>query len=210
MKLESINVGSEQQLGDLKTGIFKKPTSGGIHVSELGLHDDAICDTKYHGGVDQALYVYGTLDYDFWRENYQLELAPGTFGENLTISELSSLNIRVGDRFSIGDVRLEATAPRIPCGTLGRRMNDPKFPVQFRKSKRSGFYCRVLNSGELQPQMTVQFQPTDQETNVSIEELFELNYNPNPTKDEIARVLESPIAVRERERLLDLARKLSA
>ena len=34
-----------------------------VRVTVLGLADDAICDVKHHGGVDQAVYVYGQADY---------------------------------------------------------------------------------------------------------------------------------------------------
>ena len=208
MKLNSVNVGSQQQLGHLTTGIFKQPALEAVPLSDLGLHEDAICDTKYHGGLDQALYLYGQLDYDYWLQEHQLDLEPGTFGENLTIDELSSLTVYIGDQFQIGEVLLEATAPRIPCNTLGMRMKNPKFPIAFRHSGRSGFYCRVLSTGDLESGMSVEKFANQADSRVSIKELFELNYNPRPSLTEIDRVLSTPVAIRERERLMQLRQKL--
>ena len=42
------------------------------------------------------------------------EISPGTFGENLTISELESALFNIGDHLQIEDVRLQVSAPRIP------------------------------------------------------------------------------------------------
>ena len=55
-------------------------------------------DTKNHGGPDQAVYVYGGADYAWWSAELEQELAPGTFGENLTISDLESAPLAIGDR----------------------------------------------------------------------------------------------------------------
>jgi MOSC domain-containing protein YiiM len=116
MKLVSVNIGSSQplEIGNhvSKTGIFKTPVSNSVHVGTLGLESDVVQNTKHHGGVDQAVYVYGTGDYAWWNEQLQVDLEPGTFGENLTISNLESANYRIGDRLQIGTVLLEkAQAP---------------------------------------------------------------------------------------------------
>ena len=86
-----------------------------------------ICDKKSHGGPDQAIYVYGGADYEWWSQELGKEISPGTFGENLTISELQSAHFNVGDYLHINDVILQVTAPRIPCGTFATRMDDPQW-----------------------------------------------------------------------------------
>ena len=75
------------------------------------------------------------------------EIAPGTFGENLTISDLETAGLAIGDRIQVGDVCLEVTAPRIPCGTFAARMGDPGFVARFRIAERPGAYCRVIREG---------------------------------------------------------------
>lgn len=210
MQLTSVNVGSAERLGDLLTGICKRPHEGSIELSTLGLVGDAVCDKKYHGGPDQAVYVYGGDDYAYWADAHGLKLEPGTFGDNLTISGLSSLSICIGDRFSINEVVLEATAPRIPCATLGRRMGDSKFPVAFRNAQRSGFYCRVIHTGVLHPGSDVSHVPTADPNPLSILDMFELYYDPNPSRERLQHALATPIASRDRDRFSLRLEKLDA
>jgi MOSC domain-containing protein YiiM len=61
-----------------------------------------------------------------------------TFGENLTVSELESAALNIGDLLHIGAVTLQVTSPCIPCGTLAGRMEIPTFVKQFRFAKRPG------------------------------------------------------------------------
>ena len=39
-----------------------------VEIGPLGVIDDAIMDIKNHGGPDQAVYLYGQPDYDFFAE----------------------------------------------------------------------------------------------------------------------------------------------
>jgi hypothetical protein len=94
MNLISVNLGQERTLQRKdhveQTGIFKFPTDNPVKVTKLGLEGDVIVSKKHHGGPDQAIYVYGTADYEWWSQQLEKEISPGTFGENLTISELES------------------------------------------------------------------------------------------------------------------------
>ena len=90
MHILSINIGAARTIGNAnvsgQTGIYKLPVAGPVQVTADGLADDAIVDTRNHGGPDQAVYVYGGADYAWWAAELGRELTPGTFGENLTIS----------------------------------------------------------------------------------------------------------------------------
>jgi MOSC domain-containing protein YiiM len=155
MHLASVNVGRArpfQAKAVGQTGIFKEAVSEPVSIGALGLAGDAICDVENHGGPDQAVYVFGVPDYEWWSRELGLDLAPGTFGENLTITDLESAELLIGDRLYVGpQVILEVTAPRIPCVTLARRMNDPRFLVRFRAATRPGVYCRVIQPLLRQP-----------------------------------------------------------
>src|SRR5689334_8005765 len=128
MQLISINIGQKRtQQNGLKletTGIYKLPVQEAVQVTSSGIQEDFIASTKHHGGPDQAIYVYGESDYIWWTQEIGHKPTPGTFGDNFTISELESATFNIGDRLKMGDITLEITAPRIPCKTFARRMED--------------------------------------------------------------------------------------
>ena len=202
MKVISLNLGQEQMLPVKhrveKTGIFKLPTPEPVKITKLGLEGDVIVSKKHHGGPDQAVYVYGATDYEWWAKELRREIAPGTFGENLTISELESARFDVGDYLHIGEVTLQITAPRIPCGTFARRMNDPQWVKKFRQAERRGLYCRVLKEGSIKVDESVSTEGYTGET-ISILEMFRDFYQKNKSEDTLRRHLKAPIAIRARK-----------
>src|SRR5262245_53395610 len=137
MHITSVNVGQRQTIRRARssgsTGIYKQPVEH-AQITEKSLVGDAICDTENHGGPDQAVYIYGEPDYAWWSSELGRALAPGTFGENLTVAGLESAQLNIGDRLRIGTALLEVTAPRIPCATLAARMGEPAFVKRFRQA----------------------------------------------------------------------------
>ncbi len=204
MKILSVNIGNEQllQVDDhlYKTGIYKLPVDGSMEVTENGLTKDYIFSSLHHGGPDQAVYIYGSYDYDWWNAELGRELFSGTFGENLTIQGLESAAFCVGDRLEIGQVILEITAPRIPCWTLAARMDDSEFIGRYRNAERPGLYCRVIRSGTLQAKQQVVLHKFQGEQ-VTILELFRGFYDLKISKVEVQRQLQAPVAIRVRDEL---------
>ena len=213
MHLLSVNVGTASPIDGAgksgKTGIFKRPVEGPVEITRGGLADDAISDKKNHGGPDQAVYVFGAPDYEWWSGELGHEVSPGTFGENLTVSDLKSTVACVGDRMRIGTVVLEVTAPRIPCLTLAVRMGDPAFLKRFRRAERPGVYCRVIQSGEVRAGDTVTHTPYAGER-VPVLEVFRAFFDGESGEEVLRRQLSVPIAVRAREAYEEQLAKLSA
>ena len=208
MNLMSVNLGQEriQQRKDRveRTGIFKFPTEASVKVTKLGLEGDVIVDKKDHGGPDQAVYVYGAADYAWWSTELGVDIAPGTFGENLTISELESGQFNIGDYLHIGEITLQVTAPRIPCSTFATRMNDPQWVKKFRHAERPGLYCRVIKEGLVKAGDPVSIEKYMGET-ISVREMFRDYYDKNKSEETIRRHLNAPIAIRAR---MDIEREL--
>jgi len=209
MQLISINIGKEQtqQRNDYieTTGIYKVPVSGPVEIKSLGIEEDTICDKKHHGGVDQAVYVYGGADYAWWSNELGKELAPGTFGDNLTISELESAQFNVGDYLHIGDITLQVTSPRIPCGTFAARMKDPQWVKKFRVGERPGLYCRVIKEGVVKAGDPVSIERYTGET-VSILQMYRDHYEKEMSAETVQRYLNAPIDIRSRT---DLEKELN-
>lgn len=204
MDLISVNLGQERILprrGRLeRTGIFKFPTQEAVKITRLGLEGDIIVSKKHHGGPDQAVYVYGAADYEWWSKELEREIAPGTFGENLTISELESAQFNIGDTLHIGEVTLQVTAPRIPCGTFATRMDDPQWVKRFRDAERPGLYCRVIREGFVTAGDPVSVERYKDET-ISIVDMFRDYYDKNKSEETLRRHLKAPIAIRDRRAL---------
>jgi MOSC domain-containing protein YiiM len=202
MKLLSINIGSKgiiktSKSGEQNTGIFKQPVDGPVQVTAEGLAGDYIANQKHHGGPDQAVYIYGSDDYDFWADELGRRIAPGLFGENLTISGLESAMFNVGDILRIGKVVLQVTSPRIPCTKFAAKIGDPMFIKKFKEAERPGIYTRVLRTGTLRSGDTVTREPYVEET-VSILEMYREHYNPDKSEATLRRFLNAPIDIRSR------------
>ena len=214
MRLTSVNIGRAKQLAvgerTIETGIYKRPVLSPVHVGHLGLDGDTIVDTKVHGGPDQAAYVYGSEDYDWWAMGIGRPLEPGTFGENLTVDGLLSADYAVGDRLEIGDtVVLEVTAPRMPCDTLAQRMGKPQYLKLFRDSERPGLYCRVIVEGSIRVGDIVTLIPFEGDR-VTMLELFRAHYAKQTPEETLRRFLAAPLAERVRQEKLEQLEKLTA
>lgn len=200
MRIESINVGRVETVrrGDktMQTGICKQPVTGSVQIGVEGIPGDAIVSTEHHGGPDQAIYAYSSDDYDWWAKSMGFDVFPGLFGENLTIRDMPS-DMTIGDRLLIGEVVLEATAPRIPCDTFAARMGDAGFGLLFRRAERPGVYFRVLNAGEVCAGDSAMLVQCD-EHDVTILDLFRYKYRLQHNADDLNRLLEAPIAERFR------------
>ncbi|MDH3576340.1 MAG: MOSC domain-containing protein [Gammaproteobacteria bacterium] len=183
----------------MTTGICKRPVSGSVEVTELGLHGDHVVDSKHHGGLDQAVYAYSADDYEWWASETGRDYPAGLFGENLTIKGLPS-DMYVGDRLLIGDLVLEATSARIPCGTLATRMQDRGFGLTYRKAERPGIYFRVLNPGAVSSGDSVTLVEGGAGT-VTILDLFRFAYATSRDVEDLQRMLDAPIAARVRAKV---------
>lgn len=81
------------------SGIDKRPADGRVHVGELGLVTDHVCNTKHHGGVDQAVYAYDDAEARRWADELGRDLPYGWFGENLRVTGLPVTDAIVGEQW---------------------------------------------------------------------------------------------------------------
>lgn len=213
MHIVSVNIGQKREIEvgpkTISTGLYKLPVDGPVQVGRLGLDGDVICSSKHHGGPDQAVYIYTAPDYAWWSGVLGREIAPGTFGENLTLSDLESAAMVVGDRLVLDEVTLEVTAPRIPCATFAARMEDTGFVKRFRLAERPGFYCRVIRTGHVRVGERARLEPYRGQS-VTILDMYRDFYEPELTETAIRRFLDAPIAIRDRVEKEEQLKKLSA
>ncbi len=109
---------------------------------------------RLHGGPEKALLILASEVIDALRaEGWPVFY--GALGENLTTQGLDYRNWRAGQRFRIGQVLVELTAPREPCRTL----NPYGRGIQTRLRKNpgeAGFYATVLVGGILTPEAIIE------------------------------------------------------
>ncbi len=152
-RLVSVNVGRPRTVpwraDGVTSAIWKQPVNGRVAVRGVNLVGDDQADRTVHGGPDKAVYAYAMVDYRFWQVELGRDLAPGTFGENLTIDGLDIGGALIGERWQIGSAIFEVSQPRIPCYKLGIRMDDPDFPRRFAAAERPGAYLRIVRQGAL-------------------------------------------------------------
>ncbi len=120
-----------------------------VAVRGVNLEGDDQADRRVHGGPEQAVYAYAREDYEWWERELGCDLAPGTFGENLTIAGVDVSGARVGERWRIGTALLEVTKPRLPCWKLEGRMAMPGFIDRFSDAARFGSYLKIVEQGAL-------------------------------------------------------------
>lgn len=153
-QLVSVNVGEPRQIAvrrgrPVMSAIAKAPVPGRVRVAGVNLAGDGQADRRLHGGPDKAVYAYAAEDIAWWAGELGSELAPGAFGENLTVTGAEVTRAVIGERWRIGDVELEVAQPRLPCFKLGLHFEDPKMVRSFAKAQRPGAYFRVITEGEL-------------------------------------------------------------
>lgn len=205
MKLASINLAKKEKLNMPKrvvyTGIYKQPSFfDKVTITKMGVEGDVIADKKVHGGLDQAIYIYGLDDYQWWSQQLGKLILPGTFGENLTVSNFGQQAFAVGDRLQINNVLLEISAPRTPCAVLGARMGDADFVKQFVAARRPGAYARVIEEGELEVGADVALIKTAQDY-PTINEIFVEWHMKKKSRDVLRRALASPLSRYHREKI---------
>ncbi|MET9499310.1 MOSC domain-containing protein [Streptomyces sp. NPDC006552] len=163
MKLLSLNLGRPAAVGytdqpEGLTGIDKRPVTGPVRVAAPGVKGtgasgvagDAVCDTRHHGGDDQAVYAFAREDLDAWERALGRTLPSGTFGENLTTEGVDVAGAKIGERWRIGsDLLLEVSASRIPCKTFQGHLGEKGWVKRFTREQRPGAYLRVIEPGEI-------------------------------------------------------------
>jgi MOSC domain-containing protein YiiM len=183
VKLLSVNVG-QPRLNPWKemklTGIDKRPVDGPVMVTParakglgmVGLAGDRVYDVRNHGGPDQAVYAYAREDLSFWEAELGRPLGNGVFGENLTTEGIDVNGALIGERWRVGpEVILEASCPRIPCGTFQGWLAQAGWIKRFTQAARPGSYFRVIESGEIRAgdQIEIVYRP---EHDVTVEVCF--------------------------------------
>ena len=211
-KLISINVGLPRTVEwkgrMVTTGIFKEPVEGPVPLQQLNLEGDKQADLRVHGGPDMAVYVFPAEHYEFWGQELEGDALPwGMFGENFSTQGLLEESVNVGDRFRVGSTELLVTQPRMPCYKLALKFGRDDMVKRFMASRRTGFYFRVLQEGQVQPGDSIELISRD-ENKITIADITRLYIRDDTTDDLLQRVIDlEPLPASWREYFQNRQRK---
>jgi ferredoxin-NADP reductase/MOSC domain-containing protein YiiM len=195
-RLVSVNVGLPKDVPwhgkTVFTGVFKDPVTGPRRVGKLNIEGDGQGDLAGHGGEQRAVFVYQLDSYRHWEHELERDdFVHGQFGENFTIEGLGDDEVCIGDRYRIGSATFEVTQPRVTCYRVGIRMQDPRIPALLVSHHRPGFYCRVLEEGEVQAGDEILKLATGPEE-MTVAEADALLYLPGHPRQQLLRALRIP------------------
>lgn len=168
MKLLSLQIGRPETHGDSHattagqgewtSSIWKTAVTHPLTATVAGLQGDVQADRRVHGGPDKAINAYPAQHLTAWAQELGLDLAPGAFGENFTLSAPTEDEVCIGDRFAVGTAVVQVSQPRQPCWKLGRRWAVPEFAALVQRTGRTGWYFRVLEPGTVQAGQVLELQ----------------------------------------------------
>jgi len=195
-RLLSVNVGLPRDIAwqgrTVHTAIWKVPVEGPRMVRRLNVDGDGQGDLAGHGGEHRAVFVYQRESYRYWQDQLgRSDFSYGQFGENFSVDGLSDTEVRIGDRYRIGDALFEVTQPRVTCYRLGIRMNEPEMAALLVRHGRPGFYFRVLEEGNVQAGDEITLVAPGPE-HISVSEINALLYRPGHPREQLARALRIP------------------
>ena len=152
--VREVRVGRVQPLGPrgVPSAIDKQPVSRPVRVGPHGVEGDEHADRRHHGGPDKAIHAYSISNYPLWAAELADPhglLRSGAFGENLVIEGVDEAGICLGDRWRLGGVLLEVSQGRQPCWRLNLRFDRSDMARLVQATGRTGWYFRVLESGEI-------------------------------------------------------------
>jgi len=140
-RLDSINVS--------RGGLPKHPTPEATITGD-GVEGDRQRDRRYHGGPDRAVSVFSAERIAALQAEGH-PVAPGTIGENLTVSGIDWTRATPGACLDIGAVRLEITLYAAPCANIAGSFagGDIARVAQKTNPGWSRVYTRVLAPGHV-------------------------------------------------------------
>ncbi|WP_163505410.1 MOSC and FAD-binding oxidoreductase domain-containing protein [Fodinicola acaciae] len=192
--LVSVNVGQPRDIAwngvTVHTGAWKDPVEGARTVRRHGMDGDGQGDLAGHGGPNRAVLVYQTQAYEHWKEFFRRDdLKPGYFAENLTVDGLADTEVRIGDRYRIGDAEFEVSQPRVTCFRAGLRIGEPRLASLLVSHHRPGFYLRVVKEGQVRAGDDIVRTATGK---VSVADLDALLYLPDPDLATVRAMIDDP------------------
>ncbi len=156
-----------------KTSISTLENPLPIEIGLLGVKGDEQADLSVHGGIEKAIYVYPAEHYLFWNELLTREtkkstsLQYGAIGENFTIEGLLETDVFIGDKLLIGNLEFSVVKLREPCFKFNAKLGYKGAAKAMLQSGFSGWYLRVLKTGDLAAGAEITLVPSLREISIA-------------------------------------------
>lgn len=132
------------------SGMFKQALTGGVVFNAEGLIGDVQADRRVHGGPEKAVHVYPREHLKVLAHQFpDASWVPGVLGENLSTIGVTEADVRIGEIWIIGGVRLQVCQPRQPCWKIDDRMQHEGVSRFIEAQGLTGWYCRVLQAASV-------------------------------------------------------------
>ncbi|WP_089189061.1 MOSC domain-containing protein [Campylobacter sputorum] len=148
LQIGNIKKYSDENKKEFSSALIKNIYQDRITIDINGVNKDCISDTKNHGGTNKAVFANALSNYKIWNDFLGKKLNIGDMGENITMKNLDENSVFIGDIHYIGSCILQVSQPRKPCAKLYKIHKNRNFTKFIFSSGLSGWYYKVLKSGE--------------------------------------------------------------
>lgn len=173
--------------GRIGASLRNVPAGGVVQIGRHGLAGD---DPGHRPAVRdpaRAVLVYPMDHLDLWAAEWGRSVTPGAFGENLTVSHIDEQMVHIGDTFRAGSVLLQVSQPREPGRELVTSLGIPDLVDQIRRNGRTGWFCRVLEPGQLARGVGYDRETPDQEQ-MTVAEAWRIRLDPGADRYDVKRL----------------------
>jgi len=161
-KLGAMPVGGTGRVAQISVsaGGVPKHAVAAARITKRGVEGDRQATRRHHGRPWQALCLWsGDVIERLRAEGHPI--APGSAGENITITGLDWAELRPGVRMRVGDALVETSLYALPCANNARWFVDGDFRriEHTRERGVSRLYAWVLVDGDVRTGDTVVVEP---------------------------------------------------
>jgi MOSC domain-containing protein YiiM len=158
--MPSPTVGRLAQINVNPKGGVPKHRVPSAELSLQGVSGDKQRNLRFHGGPLRAVSLFSLERIQALAAEGH-PIAPGTTGENLTVSGLDWANVQPGDQLRIGEALLEVTSFTVPCQQIRGSFAESDFTRISQKLHPgwSRVYAMVLQPGTVAEGDAVQYEP---------------------------------------------------
>lgn len=116
-------------------------------LSKEAFHGDGVAATEFHGGPDRAVCFYPIEHYSQWAREFETDIEPPSFGENISVNGMKEADIYIGDIFRLGNATIQVSQGRIPCSKISKNNQIGQLLKRVVETGYTGYFFRVLEEG---------------------------------------------------------------